>query len=131
MTLSQSSLIPVIAAFFGTTISAFGVNAILRPAHALSMFEFDYPTSAPIKQLVDYLMIIYGIRDIYIGIAIFSTTYYGHRKALGWNLLGLAGTAFVDGVVCKMNGHGEWNHWSYAPMVAILGCLSLGALDFA
>ncbi|CRG86993.1 hypothetical protein PISL3812_04006 [Talaromyces islandicus] len=126
MAISQSSFIPFLSTIFAAIGTAFGVNAFIRPEHALSMFEFDYPTSADAKQLVDYLMIVYGVRDIFIGVALLSAVYSGNRKVLGWNLLGFAGAAFADGLVCKMNGHGEWNHWGYGSFVAILGLLSAG-----
>lgn len=124
MTISQSSFIPFVSTIFAAIITAFGVNAFIRPEHALSMFEFDYPTSPDARQLIDYLMIIYGVRDIFIGVALLSATFSGSRKVLGWNLLGFAGAAFADGLVCKMNGHGECNHWGYGSIVAILGLLS-------
>lgn len=44
----------------------FGVNAILRPAHALTFFEFEPPLAPQDRSLVDSLMVVYGVRDIFM-----------------------------------------------------------------
>ncbi|EJD37911.1 putative integral membrane protein [Auricularia subglabra TFB-10046 SS5] len=115
----------IAATAFGTLGVAFGVNAILRPAHALTFFEMMPPTSATDRRVVDALMAVYGVRDIFMGVATYAAAYYGHRKALGWIVLATGGVAFADGLICKLNGQGKWNHWSYAPIVAAFGCLLL------
>jgi hypothetical protein len=71
-------------------------------------------------------LVVYGIRDIFMGLAIYATTYFRNRTALGWILLSASAVAFGDGVVCRMySGTGEWGHWGYAP--AVLG-VGLGLL---
>lgn len=127
--LSQSSALRVAGAAFGTIFIAFGVNAIVRPAHALTFFEFEYPTAVADRKLVDHLMVVYGARDIFMGVAAYIATRCGSHKALGWTLLAISGVAYVDGAVCRINGHGEWNHWGYAPVIAVVGILALGVLD--
>ena len=38
--------------------------------------------------------------------------------------------AGTDGAVCKLIvGKGEMNHWSYAPVLIVLGSATLGAFD--
>ncbi|RDX54656.1 hypothetical protein K466DRAFT_584226 [Polyporus arcularius HHB13444] len=127
MAISRSPILLLAAAAFGTIFVGFGINAILRPAHALTFFEFARPpASAADRQLVDSLMIIYGARDVFMGLAIYAAAYFGNRKALGSIVLAASAVAAVDGAVCKMNGEGEWAHWGYAPMVALVGALLLG-----
>lgn len=127
--LSQSPSLRIAASIFATIFIGFGVNAVMRPENALEFFEFEAPASASDKRLVGSLMIIYGARDIFMGLAIYSAAYFGDRKALGWILIAGSGVAFVDGAVCRTHGKGEWNHWSYAPMLTAIGSILLGGLD--
>ena len=76
MPLSQSVGLRLASSAIATTFIAFGVNAILRPDHALTFFEFQPPTAVEEKQMVDSLMAIYGIRDIFMGAAIFAASYF-------------------------------------------------------
>ncbi|GAA5858278.1 hypothetical protein JCM8547_004631 [Rhodosporidiobolus lusitaniae] len=109
---SATALIPV----------GFGINAFLNPASALSFFKLPYPSSPSNRVLIDSLLAVYGARDIFMGLAIWSCAAYGARKPLGWVMLSVAAMAVVDGAVCVKAGTGcEWSHWGYAPMVAILG----------
>lgn len=109
-----------------TITTGFGINAFLRPAHALTFFEFTLPTVSTDKKTIEALMMVYAVRDIFMGIAIWATAIYGNRKALGWIMLALGGAAFVDGYACKtFAGQGEWAHWGYAPVAAIVGTLLL------
>ncbi|KAI9894692.1 MAG: hypothetical protein M1814_002048 [Vezdaea aestivalis] len=127
---SQSNALRVAASVFGTFFLGFGVNAIVNPEHALTFFEFVPPTAAADKSLVDSLMAIYGVRDIFMGLAIYATAYFGDRKALGAILLCGSGVAFADGFICKASvGKGEWNHWGYAPMLTAIGMILLGIFD--
>lgn len=70
-----------------------------------------------------------------MGLAIYAAANFGNgnnkqNKALGWILIAGSGVAFVDGAVCKgIVGKGEWNHWSYAPILALVGLGLLGVLD--
>lgn len=129
MTFSQSPGPRILANTFATIFVAFGINAILRPAQALTFFEFQPPTSAVDKQMVDSLMAIYGVRDIFMGAAIYAAAYFGTRSALGWILIAASSVAFADGFVCWMHGQGAWNHWGYAPMITIVGSMLLGLFD--
>jgi hypothetical protein len=130
-TLSQSSALSIVANVFGTVSIGFGINAILRPVSALSFFEFQPPASAADSKLVNSLMVVYGVRDIFWGLVIYIAAYFGNRKTLGWILIAGSGVAFADGAVCYANGKGEWNHWGYAPMMAAVGGVLLGLLDRA
>ena len=128
--LSASPYLPIAASVFGTITVGFGINALLRPTNALTFFEMDPPAGAADKQLVEALMIVYGVRDIFMGLATYSAAYFGSRKSLGWILIAVSGVAFVDGAVCKAYvGKGEWNHWGYAPAVMAVGALLAGVFD--
>ncbi|CAG8027625.1 unnamed protein product [Penicillium nalgiovense] len=129
MPLSHSVVLRLAATAIATTSVGFGVNAILRPDHALTFFEFHPPTSVLDKQMVDSLMAIYGVRDIFMGAAIYAASYFGTRSTLGWILIAASGVAFADGFVCWTHGQGHWNHWGYAPMIAVAGSLLLGVFD--
>ncbi|KAJ5198863.1 hypothetical protein N7491_000570 [Penicillium cf. griseofulvum] len=129
MPLSNSVALRLAASAIATIFVGFGVNAILRPDHALTFFEFKPPTSVVDKQMVESLMAVYGVRDIFMGIAIYVASYFGTRSSLGWILLAASSVAFADGVVCWTHGLGQWNHWGYAPMVAVTGSLLLGVFD--
>ncbi|GLB39384.1 putative protein with domain of unknown function (DUF4267) [Lyophyllum shimeji] len=129
--LSQSSFLVLAATVFATIFVGFGVNAILRPENALEFFEFQPPAAASDKKVVDGLMVVYGARDIFMGLAMYSAAYFGNRKSLGWILIAGSAVAFVDGAVCRVYvGKGEWNHWSYAPMLTAVGSVLVGVLDW-
>lgn len=107
----------------------FGINAMLRPEHALTFFEFEPPTVD--KQLVKDLMVVYGARDIFMGVAIYAAAYFAHPKALGWIMLAGSAVAFVDGAVVYASpvAQGEMNHWGYAPILGVVGAILLGIFD--
>ncbi|EGN97306.1 hypothetical protein SERLA73DRAFT_139472 [Serpula lacrymans var. lacrymans S7.3] len=129
---SQSPYLRFSATIFATIFLGFGINGILRPRNAIEFFEFEAPASAVDKKLVDNLMVLYGARDVFMGLAIYAAAYFGDRKTLGCILIAGSGVALVDGAVCKAQvGKGEWNHWNYAPVLATVGSLLLGALDRA
>jgi hypothetical protein len=57
-----------------------------------------------------------------MGIALYAAAYFGTKKTLGVITLAVGAVAGADGVICKMIvGHGEWNHWGYAPVAGLLG----------
>ena len=128
MAISHSPSLHLAASAIAIIFVGFGINAILRPDHALTFFEWEAPAAASDKNLVNNLVIIYGVRDIFMGFVMFVTAYFGNRKALGWILIAGSGVAFADGVVCWNQGKGEWNHWGYAPMLTVVGSLLLGIL---
>ncbi|KMO99997.1 hypothetical protein DIZ76_012314 [Coccidioides immitis] len=122
----MTNFAPAIAAnVFGTIFVFFGVNAVLRPANALTFFEFTPPSSLQDKKMVNSLMAVYGVRDIFMGVAMYSASYFGNNQVLGWILLAASGVAFADGIVCWGHGKGHWNHWGYAPMLTTVGALLL------
>lgn len=129
--LSHSKALSVASNAFATIFIGFGLNAIVRPEHALTFFEFEPPAAVADKKLVDSLMTVYGARDVFMGAAMYAAVWSGDRKTLGLLNLAASAVAFVDGLVCWQAGRGEWNHWGYAPMVAAVGSLLLGVADRA
>jgi hypothetical protein len=128
---SQSAALQLAAHAFATIFVGFGINAILRPEHALTFFEFSPPTSHNDAKMVDSLMAVYGARDIFMGLAIYSAALFGTNKSLGWTLIAASGVAAADGAICYLHGQGEWNHWGYAPMITVVGVVLLGMFDGA
>lgn len=131
MPLSKLPALHLAAHAFATIFVGFGINAIVRPAHALTFFEFSPPAGAADAQLVDSLLAVYGVRDIFMGLAVYSAAIWGTNKSLGWTLIAASGVAAADGLVCYAHGQGEWNHWGYAPMITVVGTLLTGLLDGA
>ncbi|KAG4026263.1 hypothetical protein MFRU_043g00660 [Monilinia fructicola] len=109
---------------FGAIFIAFGINALLRPSHALTFYRpFSLPTAPSDKALVEALMTIYGARNIFMGLSMYAASYYRNYKTLGWIVIAGSGVAFVDGWVCYKAGGGQADHWGYAPVHTIVGTL--------
>lgn len=123
---------------FATIFVGFGILWFINPELALSFFELPYPQSTPkapgsaeLKKTMDAISVVYGIRDVFMGAAIYAAALCGTRQTLGWIVIAAGCVAAVDGAVCKfIVGKGEWNHWSYAPTMVVLGGTMLGALDW-
>lgn len=123
MPISQSPLVRNGAALvLGTIPIGFGINCIVNPQSALSFFELPYPTIQDQRSLIDALMVVYGVRDIFMGVAVWIAAAVGSTATMGWLTVAIAAVAGADGWVCKyMVGQGEMNHWGYAPMVGLAG----------
>lgn len=102
--LSHRRPLYVAANVFATIFVGFGINAMIRPENALTFFEFEAPTSVSDRKLTDNLMIIYGVRDIFMGVAIYAAAFFGDRRTLGWILIAGSGVAFTVRNP-KMNSH--------------------------
>ncbi|KAI9718600.1 MAG: hypothetical protein M1812_004051 [Candelaria pacifica] len=130
--LSSSSSLRMTASIFALIWLGFGIKFTIDPRSALSYFEFPIPTLHSDAKLADNLIVLYAVRDLFMGVAVLAAAYFGDRKTLGWMLIAGGGVAFADGAVCKRQvGKGEWNHWGYGPIVAVVGSLLLGVLDRA
>ncbi|KAK5102271.1 hypothetical protein LTR70_000057 [Exophiala xenobiotica] len=130
--LSSSPILRLLSTIFATIFIGFGINAILQPASALSFFEWEYPTPDSSKRIIDGLLLLYGVRDIFMGLAIYVAAWYGDRRTLGGIVVCASVVAGADGWVCRVVngvGGGEWGHWGYAPVVFGVGVLCLGVLD--
>ena len=140
--LSTLPYLELVASFYATIFVGFGILWFVNIPMALSFFELSYPKTPSqkgpetkelieAKKTIDAFAIVYGVRDIFMGAAIYAASLFGTRIALGWILVAAGSVAFTDGAVCKfMVGKGEMNHWSYAPVLVLLGSVILGALDW-
>ena len=139
--LSTLPYLELAASFYATIFIGFGILWFVNPSTALSFFELPYPqiTSkspskkalANAKRAADAMSVAYGVRNIFMGAAIYAAALFGTRQALGWIVIAAGCVAGTDGAVCKfMVGKGEMNHWSYAPVMVILGAVMLGAFDW-
>ncbi|KAK4243453.1 hypothetical protein C7999DRAFT_36214 [Corynascus novoguineensis] len=126
---SQFSALYLGAHAFAAIATGFGVNAILHPTQALTFFGIAKPTASADAIAVDSLMAVYGARDIFMGVAIWAAAFCGTPKSLGWTVLAASGVAAADGLVCYVHTTGHWNHWSYAPVFAVIGLLLLQGQD--
>ncbi|KAK3356741.1 hypothetical protein B0T25DRAFT_138637 [Lasiosphaeria hispida] len=126
MAISQSPLLQIASHFFATLFVGFGINAIVRPANALTFFEWSAPEAQADADVLSGLLAVYGVRDIFMGLALYSAALWGTNKSLGWTLVAASGVAFADGYICYLHGQGEWNHWGYAPMLTVVGALLTG-----
>lgn len=130
MPLSQNRMLRPLCALGGTFSLAFGLSAFISPATSLSLFNLNYPDHAPSKPVVDGLMIVYGVRDVYMGFSIMIAALYGDLRVLGWLYVACGGVAVVDGLVCRGVGDGgEWSHWGFTPVAVGMGLVCLGVFD--
>lgn len=142
MQLSKLPYLEHIATFYGAIFVGFGILWFVNPTKAISFFELPYPEPKKsratkktddydAKKAMDLIAIVYGIRDIFMGAAIHSAALFGTRDALGWIMIAAGCVAMTDGVACKVVvGKGEWNHWSYGPVLLMLGAVTAGAMDW-
>ncbi len=139
--LSTLLYLELAASFYATIFIGFGILWFVNPPKALSFFELPYPqvTSksptkkvlADAKKTMDAISIVYGVRNIFMGAAIYAAALCGTRQALGWIVVAAGCVAATDGAVCKfMVGKVAMNHWSYAPVMVMLGGVLLGAFDW-
>lgn len=139
--LSSLPYLELAASFYATIFIGFGFLWFINPPKALSFFELPYPEvttksptkkgSADAKKTMDAFSVAYGVREIFMGVAIYAAALCGTRQALGWIVIAAGCVAGTDGAVCKfMVGKGEMGHWSYAPTMVVLGSAMLGAFDW-
>lgn len=117
------SILHLISHFVATLFVGFGINAIINPASALTFFEFVHPAGEKEVDLVNSLLAVYGVRDIFMGVAIYAAAFTGTNRSLGLTMLAAGLVAAADGYVCYLHGAGEMNHWGYAPMLVVVGGL--------
>ncbi|KAK3323186.1 hypothetical protein B0T19DRAFT_442685 [Cercophora scortea] len=130
MAISQLPALKFGANAIATIFVAFGINAIVRPANALTFFEpFSVPSDPNDAKTIAGLLAVYGARDIFMGLAIYAAAFLGTTRSLGWTVVAASAVAGFDGFVCYAHGGGQWSHWGYAPIVGVLGGLLTGLLD--
>lgn len=130
MPISAHPAIPIAATVFGTIFLGFGFNYIFNSKEAfVSSFDFPYPKAPEEQKIIDSFCVLYGAKDLFMGVALYSAAWLGTRSSLGVVLVMSSFCAWIDGaVVNKAVGHGEWNHWGYGSAIGVVGLLSLGVL---
>jgi len=94
-----------------TLFVAFGTNPVVRSSTALTFFEWKAPAAKADADVLSSLLAVYGVRDIFMGFALYSAAIWGTSKSLGWTMIAAIRVAFADGYVCFLHGQWEWNHW--------------------
>jgi hypothetical protein len=115
------------SSLFGFIFLGFGVAYMVWPREAFSSLGFPNPTTKVDLELMDAVMVLYGAKDLFMGVSILAATWLGNRKTAGVLLVAGSMCAGVDGyVVNRFTGTGEWNHWGYGSAMGIAGVLMMG-----
>jgi len=123
--MAEPQLIPSIAALAGLVPTVLGINAIFRPRSALRVIDFPVPKDAESQKLVDNLMLMYGARDLAVGLPILLAWYFD-RRALGWLMIVNAIIPCVDAWAARRQaGKGEWMHLPFVALGVGLGAALL------
>lgn len=128
--LSAHPALPYISTFFGTIFLGFGITYILYPRTGYELYGFSTsPTNGADWSIMERVMILYGAKDVFMAVALLSSTWYGSRKSTGLVLLAASATAGVDGyVVGSEAGTNHWNHWGYGSVMGAVGLVMTGLL---
>lgn len=123
--MAEPQLVPSIAALAGLVPTVLGINAIFRPRSALRVIDFPVPKDAESQKLVDNLMLMYGARDLAVGLPILLAWYFD-RRALGWLMIVNAIIPCVDAWAARRQaGKGEWMHLPFVALGVGLGAALL------
>ncbi|KAE8346301.1 hypothetical protein BDV24DRAFT_158545 [Aspergillus arachidicola] len=98
MPASDSSMPRVLASDFAAIPIGFSINAFVHPS----------------------LMVVYGVRDVFIGVVLFSALFSCHPKTVDWIMIETSAVAYVDGFVCWTHGRRGWNRLRYAPVLTVI-----------
>ncbi|KAM0814725.1 hypothetical protein AB5N19_00515 [Seiridium cardinale] len=111
----------------GILPTVLGINAVLRPASALSLVGVSQPSQPQDQKLAHFLIQMYGARNIAVGLLALLLWSRGERRTLGLGMFAMMPIALIDGFASRMQlGRGEWGYWFFVPVGAILGAGSLG-----
>ncbi|OAG13444.1 hypothetical protein CC77DRAFT_1026670 [Alternaria alternata] len=133
--LSVHPYVSFLSAAFGGMFLTIGLAYIFSPRRGYELFGFSAAPSTPAAwslpewALIERIMVLYGAKDAFVGVAILAATLAGNRRNAGLLLVAAGACAGVDGwVVRKEAGGGEWNHWGYGSVMVGLGGVMMGVL---
>ncbi|KAH8795921.1 hypothetical protein DL96DRAFT_1646380 [Flagelloscypha sp. PMI_526] len=129
MPLSSSPYVLLACNSIAAFATAAGINFVVRPTQLLPVWGLRLPTDPNDRKTVKTLATVFGIRDIFMGAAMFAVAHSGNMDCLGMVQLATAGVAIGDGLVAISHGVPSWTHWSGALVFATLGGILLGAAD--
>jgi hypothetical protein len=128
MGISRHPALLWVASFFSTIFLGFGCAYMIWPREAFSTFGFPSPTTRTDLELMDAVMVLYGAKDLFVGVSTLAATWLGNRKTTGVLLVAGSLCAGVDGyVVNRFTGTGEWNHWGYGSVMGVVGLALMGS----
>ncbi|CAI6333765.1 unnamed protein product [Periconia digitata] len=131
MTLTNSAL-HYTSLFLGTVTIGFGLHYTLFPRSAFNNFGFAPPSSS-VKpsdlELLDSILILFGAKDLFVGVSIWAAALSGNKRLTGVNILALGLCAALDGWIVKRSegvvAGAEWGHWGYGSVALVLGAVML------
>lgn len=128
--LSSLPLLRYVSTLFSLVFFGFGATYMLSPRTGYELYGFSAsPSSTADWAIMERVMILYGAKDLFMGVAIFASTWFGSRRSAALVLLAASACAGVDGYVVKGEaGTGEWNHWGYGSMIGVVGLVMAGIL---
>ena len=104
-----------------------GINAILRPNSFYGMLKVAPPKDPAARKLADAQILMYGARDLTVGLACLAAWHSGNQQTMGLVLLATLPMAIIDAfAVGRLVGEGEWIHWATVPVLVGIGAGCLG-----
>ncbi|KAF2855264.1 hypothetical protein T440DRAFT_365353, partial [Plenodomus tracheiphilus IPT5] len=77
-----------VSTFFSTVFLGFGITYMLYPRTGYSLYGFsNEPTSHTDWEIMERVMKLYGAKDLFLGAAIFVSTWFGTRRSAGLILM--------------------------------------------
>ncbi|KAH8660315.1 hypothetical protein BX600DRAFT_467546 [Xylariales sp. PMI_506] len=106
------------ASKFGALIPGLlGVNALLRPNSALSVFSLPLPPQGEQRRTMRSVMRFYGARQVSIACLCWLVCSTGDERLMGYAALAELQVVVVDALVCRAQlGYIDWSHWASAAL---------------
>lgn len=96
----------------------FGFNALFNPEKMMASAQFPVPKEPEGRKMALSLMRFFGTRNIGISYLLLLNWMRGDEKQIGLGLFTGLWMSFMDGLISRWQiGGGEWNHWSFIPVL--------------
>ena len=105
--LSAHPYVSLLSAAFGGMFLTIGLAYIFSPRRGYELFGFSAAPSTPAAwslpewALIERIMVLYGAKDAFVGVAILAATLAGNRRNAGLLLVAAGACAGVDGWVVR------------------------------